>query len=49
MHDAAAKQYNAIQYNKANPRHVMQTLTLPWVTQVYDLVILLFTGEVFYC
>lgn len=49
MHDAAAKQYNAIQYNMANPRHVMQALTLPWVTQVHDLVNLLFIREVVYC
>lgn len=34
MHAAAAKQYNSIQYCMANPRHVMQALTLPWVTQV---------------
>lgn len=33
MHAAAAKQYNSIQYCMANPRHVMQALTLPWVTQ----------------
>ncbi|XP_061171988.1 non-lysosomal glucosylceramidase-like [Saccostrea echinata] len=34
MHDAAAKQYNSIQYCMANPRHVMQAIALPWVTQV---------------